>query len=186
MFTAAGWNARDLAEVGIAEQPEEASIEAYATFEGNARAKARYFHERSGGLPVVAEDSGLEVVALQGAPGVLSKRWSGRLELAGAALDEANNARLLDRLQGVPDRRARYVCVAVYFDGVRELTARGEAAGHIADVRHGGANGFGYDPYFVSDELGRAFSEVTAAEKAAVSHRGRAFAVLLPSMGARR
>ncbi len=186
MFAAAGWEARDLAEAGLAEQPEEASIEAFATFEGNARAKARYFHARGGGLPVVAEDSGLEVVALHGAPGVMSKRWSGQPELEGRALDEANNALLLDRLRGSSDRRARYVCVAVYFDGVRELTARGEAAGRIAESRRGGANGFGYDPYFVSDELGRAFSEVTAEEKAAVSHRGRAFALLLRSMGERR
>ena len=81
--------------------------------------------------------------------------------MTGTALDEANNALLLERLRGVSDRRARYVCAAVYFDGVRELTARGETAGRIAESRQGGANGFGYDPYFVSDELGRAFSEVT-------------------------
>lgn len=186
MFAAAGWAVRDLAEAGIPEMPEEASIEECSTFEGNARAKARYFFSRSGGLPVVAEDSGLEVGALRGAPGVMSKRWSGRPELSGDALDEANNALLLDRLRGVSDRRARYVCAAVYFDGVRELTARGETAGRIAESRHGGTTGFGYDPYFVSDELGRAFSEVTPDEKAAVSHRGRAFASLLRMLGERR
>ncbi len=186
MFAAAGWEARDLAEMGIPEEPGEAAIEGFATFEGNARAKARYFHVRSRGLPVVAEDSGLEVAALRGAPGVLSKRWSGRSELQGVALDEANNAQLLDRMRGVADRRARYVCAAVYFDGVRELTACGETTGRIAEARHGGANGFGYDPYFVSDELGRAFSEVAPAEKAAVSHRGRAVAALLQLVGARR
>lgn len=186
MFAGAGWAVRDLVEAGIPETPDEASIEALATFEGNARAKARYFHALSGGLPVVAEDSGLEISALQGAPGVRSKRWSGRTDLTGTALDEANNALLLERLRGVSDRRARYVCAAVYFDGVRELTARGETAGRIAESRHGGANGFGYDPYFVSDELARAFSEVTVEEKAVVSHRGRAFASLLRLLGARR
>lgn len=186
IFAAAGWEARALIDVGISAQPDEASIEAFATFEGNARAKARYFHARSGGMPVVAEDSGLEVAALRGAPGVRSRRWSGADGLVGSALDEANNALLRDRMRGVEDRRARYVCVAVYFDGVRERTARGEVVGHIAASRHGGTNGFGYDPYFVSEELGRAFSEVSREEKAAVSHRGRAFAALLGALGDRR
>ncbi|MGH7669665.1 MAG: non-canonical purine NTP pyrophosphatase [Gemmatimonadaceae bacterium] len=185
IFAEAKWDVRDLSDAGILEHPDEAAIEAWATFEGNARAKARYFHARSGGVPVVAEDSGLEVAALGGAPGVRSKRWSGRTELSGVALDEANNALLLDRMRGTSERRARYVCVAVYFDGVRELTARGETGGRIADSRHAGANGFGYDPYFLSDDLGDAFSEVLPAEKAAVSHRGRAFAALLRAMGER-
>ena len=78
LFATAGWAVRDLAEAGLPELPEEDALEAYGTFEENARAKARYFHARSGGRPVVAEDSGLEVAALGGAPGVRSKRWSGR------------------------------------------------------------------------------------------------------------
>ena len=185
LFVAAGWSVAELGEAGLPELPEEEALEAFDTFEENARAKARYFHARSGGRPVVAEDSGLEVSALGGAPGVHSKRWSGRSDLAGQALDEANNALLLERLRGVGDRRARYVCVAVYWDGEREVVARGETAGRIAERRHGGANGFGYDPYFVSDELGRAFSEVTREEKSRVSHRGRAFARLLESLVSR-
>lgn len=185
MFAAAGVAVQDLREAGIAEDPAEEGIEAFDTFEANARAKARYFFARGGGVPVVAEDSGLEVPSLGGAPGVRSKRWSARGDLSGVALDEANNARLLERLAGAVDRRARYVCVAVYWDGAREVTARGETGGKIAARRHGGSGGFGYDPYFVSDELGRAFSEVTGAEKAAVSHRGRAVASLLEALRAR-
>lgn len=183
LFAAAGWTVRDLGGAGLAEGSEEDALEAYDTFEENARAKARYFHLRSGGRPVVAEDSGLEVRALGGAPGVRSKRWSGRRELKGVALDEANNALLLERLAGAPDRRARYVCAAVYWDGERELVSRGETAGRIAETRGGGSGGFGYDPYFVSEELGRAFSEVTGEEKSRVSHRGRAIAALLRALG---
>ncbi|HUX33356.1 MAG TPA: non-canonical purine NTP pyrophosphatase [Gemmatimonadaceae bacterium] len=185
MFAAAGWAARDLTEAGIAETRAEDAIEGFATFEENARAKARYFWLRSGGVPVVAEDSGLEVAALGGAPGVRSKRWSGRADLAGQALDDANNALLLRELRGALDRSARYVCVAVYWDGAREVVSRGETAGWIAEERSSGGNGFGYDPYFVSAELGRAFSDVGASEKAAVSHRGRAIAGLLKSLAER-
>ncbi len=185
MFAAAGWQVTDPAEAGIAATPDEDAVEAYATFEENARAKARYFFDRSGGLPVVAEDSGLEVRALDGAPGVYSKRWSARPDLRGVALDEANNALLLERLAGAADRGARYVCVAVYWDGTHAVTARGETAGHIAEARHGGTAGFGYDPYFVSDELGCAFSEATREAKAAVSHRGRAIRRLLSAVAER-
>lgn len=183
LLAAAGWTVRDLDEAGLPALAEEEALEAFETFEENARAKARYFHARSGGGAVVAEDSGLEVAALGGAPGVHSKRWSARPDLNGVALDEANNALLLERLAGAADRRARYVCVAVYWDGVREVVARGETAGRIAEARHGGAHGFGYDPYFVSEELGRAFSEVTRAEKTRVSHRGRAVAELVRALG---
>jgi len=182
MFAAAGFAVRDLAEAGIPEAAEEDALEAFATFEENARAKARHFFVKGGGLPVVADDSGLEVAALGGAPGVHSKRWSGRADLRGEALDAANNALLLERLRGQRDRRARYVCVAAYWDGTRERLARGEVTGRIADARVEGGEGFGYDPYFVSDELGRAFSEVSREEKARVSHRGRAVAALLKSL----
>jgi XTP/dITP diphosphohydrolase len=175
----ADWDVVDLREAGIVMAPEEDGVEAFDTFEANALAKARYFLARSGGLPVVADDSGLEVAALGGAPGVRSKRWSGRTDLTGEALDEANNALLLERLRGVEDRQARYVCVAVYADGAREVVVRGETAGRIAERRHGGTGGFGYDPYFESVELGCAFSEVGPPEKASVSHRGRAFRALL-------
>ena len=129
----------------------------------------------------MADDSGLEVAALQGAPGVRSKRWSERADLSGQALDDANNAKLLRALEGVGDRNARYVCVAAYVDGVRELLARGESHGVIIDVARG-EQGFGYDPYFLSSELGKTFGESAPAEKERVSHRGRAFRALLQGL----
>ena len=176
MFAAAGIEVHDLAELGIPETTEEDTLECHDTFEANARAKARYFFARSGGRAVIADDSGLEVRALGGAPSVLSKRWSGRDDLRGQALDDANNALLVDRLRGVGDRRARYVCVAAYWDGARDLIARGEVEGRIAEARASGPHGFGYDPYFIADEIGRSFADVPAVEKERVSHRARAFA----------
>jgi XTP/dITP diphosphohydrolase len=184
LFAGAGISVIDLAEAGVEELPDEEGLECYATFEENALAKARWFASRTGGLPVVADDSGLEVLALDGAPGVRSKRWSGRADLRGAALDAANNALLFERLQGVGDRRARFVCAAAWSDGARELVVRGETAGVIVGERDArGAHGFGYDPLFRSDELGMTLAEATIAEKQAVSHRGRAFAELLRQLG---
>jgi len=181
IFAAAKLDVVDLLEAGIAEMPDEETIEAFSTFEENALAKARYFHARSGGLATVADDSGLEVVALGDRPGVHSKRWSERPELSGQALDDANNAKLLAALDGVADRRARYVCAAAFVGGGREIVRRGEVSGTIVDDARG-REGFGYDPYFFSTELGRTLAEVARAEKERVSHRGRAFAALLESL----
>lgn len=178
LFAAAGFDVVDLSDIGLAEAPEEDSLERFDTFEENARAKAHYFHERSGGMPTVADDSGLEVLALGGRPGVRSKRWSGRTDLEGEALDDSNNARLLAELRGVGDRRARYVCVACYVDGALELSRRGEVDGRITDTPSG-TGGFGYDPYFVSSELGRSFGDLSREAKEEISHRGRAFRALL-------
>ena len=100
------------------------------------------------------------------------------------ALDEENNRLLLDRLRGVADRRAHYVCVAAYVDGVRTLTRRGAVHGRVLEVARG-PNGFGYDPLFFSDELGRTFGEASREEKEHVSHRGRAFRALLDALDAR-
>ncbi|MEP6692588.1 MAG: non-canonical purine NTP pyrophosphatase [Gemmatimonadaceae bacterium] len=177
LFAAAGIEAIDLRDAGIVESPAEDAIECHDTFEENARAKARYFHRRTG-LRVVADDSGLEVLALGGRPGVRSKRWSGRAELSGAALDAANNALLVTSLVGVPDRRARYVCVAAYADNARVFSARGEVEGEMLDVPRG-TEGFGYDQYFRSRELGVTFGEASIVAKEVVSHRGRAFRELL-------
>jgi XTP/dITP diphosphohydrolase len=167
----------DLDEAGVPEVDDEAAIESYETFAENAVAKARYFHRRSG-LPAVADDSGLEVRALGGAPGVRSRRWAARDDLRGQALDDANNAKLLASLAGMEDRRARYVCAAAYHDAGHDVTAEGAATGTIIEAARG-VNGFGYDPYFLSDDLGRTFAEASTAEKDAVSHRGRAFHALL-------
>lgn len=170
----------DLDDARIAETPDEDRLEAHDTFEGNALAKARYYF-RLTGLPTFADDSGLVVDALGGQPGVHSKRWSGREDLHGIALDEENNRLLLERLRGVADRSAHYVCVAAYVDGRRELTWRGEVHGRVIDARTG-QNGFGYDPYFFSDELGRTFGEATREEKERISHRGRAFRGLIAAL----
>lgn len=184
LFGDAGIAVIDLRQAGVPESSDEDALECFETFEENALAKARWFAARVNGLVVVADDSGLEVAALGGAPGVRSKRWSGRTDLSGAVLDDANNTLLLERLHGVRDRRARFVCAAAWCDGARELVTRGEVPGAIvelAEVR--GAHGFGYDPLFRSDELGMTLGEATVAQKQAVSHRGRAFTELLVRLG---
>ena len=178
IFAAAGLTLVSLDDLEIEESDEEGELERYSTFEENALSKARYFYEVSGGIPTVADDSGLEVNALGGQPGVRSKRWSGRDDLKGAALDNANNRTLVASLDGMTDTSARYVCVAAYVAVGWELTARGETLGTIVRAARG-TGGFGYDPYFLSADLGRTFGETTAAEKEGVSHRGRAFRDLL-------
>ena len=177
LFTEAGIRVADLRDAGLSPSPDEELIEAYETFEANALAKARYFHALTG-RPAVADDSGLEVVALGGQPGVRSKRWSGRTDLGGQSLDDANNVRLLEALQDLDSPSARYVCAAAYCDGAREEVVRGETSGIIVrDAR--GEHGFGYDPYFYSVELGATFGESSREAKERVSHRGRAFRALL-------
>jgi XTP/dITP diphosphohydrolase len=178
LFHDAGIEVVDLAEAGIEERPEEDAVEAFDTFEANALAKARYYAARAPGRTVVADDSGLEVLALRGAPGVRSKRWSGRDDLSGAALDDANNRLLLSRLAEESDWRARFVCAAAWCRGGESLVVRGEVPGTIV-AQAVGSHGFGYDPHFHATELGRTLAEATIVEKQRVSHRGRAFAVLL-------
>jgi len=178
IFAAAGLTLVSLQDLEIEESDEEAELEPYSTFEENAVSKARYFYEVSGGIPTVADDSGLEVSALDGQPGVRSKRWSGRDDLKGVALDEANNRTLVTSLDGIADTSARYVCVAAYVAVGLELTARGETLGTIVRAARG-TGGFGYDPFFLSADLGRTFGESTPGEKEGVSHRGRAFRHLL-------
>lgn len=163
-----------LNDTGIPVTEAEEQIERFDTFEENAAAKARYFFGASGGIPTVADDSGIEALALHGAPGVRSKRWSGRPDLSGAALDEANNRQLVDKLAGASDRRARYVCVAAFADVDVSVSARGETTGTVTTAPRGSA-GFGYDPYFLSDDLGCTFGEADPVDKSRVSHRGRAF-----------
>ena len=178
MLGAYGIRTVTLDSVGVPEQPaDEDGLEHFETFEENALAKARYFFERAGRRPTVADDSGLEVVALGGRPGVRTKRWSGRADLAGRALDAANNAKMLRELSDVADRRARYVCVAAYIDAQGERVFLGESTGRILDAPRG-TGGFGYDPLFMSDDLGVTFAEATREQKEQVSHRGRAFGQL--------
>jgi XTP/dITP diphosphohydrolase len=182
LFVSHGIDAIDLREAGVDEDAQaEESIEAFDTFEENALAKARYFSSRLPGRIVVADDSGLVVDALNGAPGVRSKRWSGRTDLAGRALDASNNALLLSALHGEQDRGARFVCAAAWCDGRDELVTRGEVLGQIIDAPKGD-HGFGYDPHVFVAELGKTMSEATVAEKETVSHRGRAFARLIAAL----
>ena len=181
LFADAGIEAITLDAAGIAESRAEDGLEVFETFEENALAKARYFRRLAPGWMVVADDSGLEVAALGGAPGVRTKRFSGRTDLTGQALDDANNATLLDALEGAADRRARYVCVAAVIDDMGERTFRGETEGEIL-FAPSGDGGFGYDPLFLSDELGVTFAEVGRTEKERVSHRGRAFSALVRAL----
>lgn len=179
MFARLGLAIQSLDDAGLRETPGEDAIEQFATFEENALAKARHFHRLSGGLPTVADDSGLEVRALDGAPGVRSRRYAEPSH--GESQDDANNTRLLRALSGHPDRGARFVCAVALVDGAGELVVRGQTVGRIGDQPRG-AHGFGYDPLFVSDELGSTFAEAAASEKERVGHRGRAFSALVRAL----
>jgi XTP/dITP diphosphohydrolase len=158
----------------------EEDLEPYETFEENAGSKASYFQKLTG-LPTVADDSGIEIDQLDGAPGVRSKRFAPDQTLSGLALDQANNEHLLALLGETPpaERTGRYVCVAVLDTGDPEdvTVLRGEAPGLILDAPRG-SGGFGYDPLFFDEELGKTFAEVAPEEKHARSHRGKAFRAL--------
>jgi XTP/dITP diphosphohydrolase len=158
--------------------PEEGDLEASAGYVENAVAKARYFATRSG-LATVADDSGIEVDALDGAPGARSRRFSGT---TGPGSDAANNALLLEKLAGVPEpqRSARYRCVVAYLAAPSAVPQMVEATceGFILTEPRG-QGGFGYDPLFFSPELQMTFGEAAAAAKHRVSHRGRAFRALI-------
>jgi len=169
--------------VGLKDLPPDrvpVIVEDRDTFRGNAHKKAQLLAEEFGRV-TIADDSGLEVDALDGAPGVYSARFAG---VEGDAADEANNDLLLEKLTGVPDadRTARFRCAlaivtpdgtARYSDGVIE--------GSIGHERRG-AHGFGYDPLFLvaGDAQGRTSAELPPQEKNAISHRGRALVALLP------
>lgn len=173
-------------DVGLPELPEEAAVERFETFIENARAKAEYFLARSG-LPTVADDSGVEVDALGGAPGVHSRFFAG-LRGPDHEVTDANNAEMLRRLAGVPeaDRTARYRGVLVFARAdAAEIVVTGTTEGRIG-LAPSGSGGFGYDPLFVSSELGKSFGEATAAEKESVSHRARAARALVTALASER
>lgn len=176
ILASAGFRAVDLSEAGLEERPEEAGIECYDTFEENALAKARYFNALTG-MPTLADDSGLCVDALGGAPGVWSKRFSGNNDLAGQALDDANNAKLVAALEHESEPGAGYKCAAAFAAKGLELVEMGEVRGRIVREPRG-SEGFGYDPYFFADELGLTFGEASIDAKERISHRGRAFRAL--------
>jgi len=176
-----------LDELGVAGEPVEDGL----TFETNARIKAR-FAAQATGLPALADDSGIEVEALGGLPGVRTRRYAGP-----DATDDENNAKLLRELAGVPSgqRGARYVCVLAIAvpdpaapGGLHVQTRRGTTRGRIG-FESRGSGGFGYDPLFEPARErpgGRTFGEYSPSEKDAISHRGRAarrMARLLRSLG---
>jgi XTP/dITP diphosphohydrolase len=190
IFSSLGLEVVDLSGLGIPESAAEDDLERYDTFEENALAKARYFFELSGGMPTFGDDSGMCVDALGGEPGVYSKRWSGREDLTGKALDDANNAKLLARMQDALRRdpagytaTGRYVSVAVFKDSVGEVVRRGEVEGRVLATPRG-SGGFGYDAYFEAPDLGGTFAESTIENTAASSHRARAFRALLAALRA--
>lgn len=161
-----------LADAGIAAVCPETG----KTFEANARTKAE-FYSRLSGLLTLAEDSGLEIESLNGAPGVRSARFSGR-----GATDPKNVAKVLRLLGAVPRprRRARFVCVMAVARNGRTLgVVRGAVHGTISDAPRG-CSGFGYDPVFYYHPLRRTFAELTPSGKNSVSHRGRALRAMIP------
>jgi XTP/dITP diphosphohydrolase len=170
-------------DIWLRETSDGDALELGDSFEINARRKAEYF-ARLSSLPTFADDSGLEVFALGGEPGVRSKRWSGASGTA-AEVDAANNAELIRRLAGAPESRrlARYRCVIVFLKSAGDVptVCQGDSTGRILEEPRG-TGGFGYDPLFFSDELGKTFGEATAEEKDAVSHRGRALRALAQSL----
>lgn len=165
-----------LDEAGVPYSPAEEDLEPHESFEENARSKALYYFAKTG-LPTVADDSGLEVDALDGGPGVRSKRFAPSELSEAHGRDRANNLHLLALLAGVPrDRRgARYVCVAaLVLPGGEVRVFRGEAPGRVLEKPRG-SGGFGYDPLILDEESGRSFAELSPREKNERSHRGRAF-----------
>lgn len=170
----------DLIEAGVSYDSAEEDLEPHDTFEENAASKAAYFQKITG-LPTVADDSGIEIDLLDGAPGVRSKRFAPDQGLSGLALDQANNKHLLASLgDSLPEERTgRYVCVVVLNQGDPDdvTLVRGEAFGLILDAPRG-SGGFGYDPLFFDEELGQTFAEIAPEEKNVWSHRGKAFRAL--------
>lgn len=153
-----------LKQAGIESDPEETG----ETFEENARIKARSGMKLSG-MPCIADDSGLQVSALGGEPGIRSARYAG-----GHGDDGANNRLLLQNLRGAADRSARYVCVICLAlpDG-REFISQGTCEGSIL-LEPAGHSGFGYDPLFLCPEYGRSYAQITPEEKNRISHRAKA------------
>ncbi|OIQ96133.1 dITP/XTP pyrophosphatase [mine drainage metagenome] len=159
------------AQLGISEAEEP-----HCTFVENALAKARHV-SRESGLPALADDSGICVEALGGAPGVISARYAGDNPKS----DQRNNEKLLCEMQGVADRRAHYYCVLVlvrHADDPQPLIAEGEWQGEIFHEERG-EGGFGYDPMFWLPQFGKTAAELTHDEKAQISHRAKALQVLM-------
>ncbi|AHI66015.1 RdgB/HAM1 family non-canonical purine NTP pyrophosphatase [Burkholderia thailandensis] len=177
LFSTAGIDVVPQGELGVSEADEP-----HVTFVENALAKARHA-SRATGLPAVADDSGLCVPALHGAPGVYSARYAQRAGREKS--DAANNAYLVEQLRGVTDRRAYYCCVLAlvrHADDPEPIIAEGRWAGEIVDAPRG-AHGFGYDPHFFVPALGATAAELDPAAKNAASHRALALKALVARLG---
>ncbi len=160
-----GIEAEPQGNFGVPDCPEP-----HVTFVENCLAKARHASAHTG-LPALADDSGICVAALNGAPGVYSARYAGEPKS-----DERNNQKLVEALRGEADRRAHYYCIMVYVrypDDPTPIIAEGAWHGEILDEPRG-AGGFGYDPYFLVPSLGKTGAELPQDEKNAISHRGQA------------
>ncbi len=173
-----GLHAMSLDDAGVSVHADEDTLEVFDTFRENALAKAQYYFARSGGRAVLAEDSGLCVDALGGAPGVHSKRWSASTRPDGVPLDTHNVSHLVHVMREQAHRSARFVCVAALVWPSGTLVGEGNTEGEILRVPSG-ASGFGYDPVFWSTELQAGFGEVSREEKQRVSHRARAVRAVL-------
>jgi XTP/dITP diphosphohydrolase len=178
-----GYEVVGLAELSIPESPDEDAVEAFETFEENALAKARHFARITGEL-ALADDSGICVDALDGAPGVRSRRFAAADEARGERQDQANNRWLLHLLADVPDvrRTARYVCAAAlaWPDG-REAVRTGTCDGVILRAPRG-TGGFGYDPLVHIPHEGMTFGELPPERKNELSHRGRAIRQIMDAL----
>lgn len=162
-------------ELGVADADEP-----HETFVENALAKARHA-SRCSALPAFADDSGICVSALNGAPGVFSARYATGAAAGREEQDRRNNEKLLDELRDKHDRSAHYYCVIVlvrHAEDPEPLIAEGRWFGQVA-ANPRGANGFGYDPYFLLPELGRTAAELSPEDKNAISHRGQALRALV-------
>lgn len=175
ILTALGFEVASLSSLGDFPEP----VEDADSFEGNARIKALAAHKNTG-LAAIADDSGLIVDALDGAPGVYSSRYAGE-----HATDGQNNAKLLAELADVPapERTARYACAIVFIDeDGTEVNAWGTCEGSIG-FEAAGSGGFGYDPYFISaDYPGQTLAQVSAEQKDKISHRGKALRELVSKL----
>lgn len=175
ILTPLGFEVLPQSDFGVPECPEP-----HVTFIENCLAKARHAALHTG-LPALADDSGICVEALNGAPGVYSARYSGEPKS-----DQRNNEKLVAALQGQANRRAHYYCVIVlvrHADDPEPLIAEGRWHGEIIDTPRG-AGGFGYDPYFYVPQFARTGAELTADEKNVVSHRGKALRALVEKLAA--
>lgn len=167
LLAGSDWDVKSLKDFDPVDEPEETE----ETFEGNALLKARYYSKHFG-LPCVADDSGIEVDALDGAPGVYSARYAGE-----DCTYADNNNKLLDAIRDVPEdrRTARFVSCAAFVDtDGTEHVELGTVEGTLAH-ESSGENGFGYDPLFVPEGFDKTFGHFSREDKATVSHRGKAF-----------